>query len=166
MQITIRPETPHDHHVIYDITKRAFAPMPFAAGDEQALINNLRDTGALAISLVAEVKGQVRGHIAFSPMQASDGTRPWFALGPIAVEPGFQRRGIGTALINAGVQLLKERNALGCALVGDPGYYPRFGFMPFPGLCPPHEPSEYFMILPLRTKTPTATITFHPLFHA
>jgi putative acetyltransferase len=165
MQISVRPETPHDHQVIYGITQRAFASMPFASGDEQILINNLRDAGALSISLVAEVNAHVRGHVAFSPARAADGTHPWYALGPIAVEPTFQRRGIGTALINAGIRLLQERNAQGCTLVGDTNYYPRFGFQSFPAICPPTEPPEYFMILPMRTKTPTAVITFHPLFY-
>jgi putative acetyltransferase len=166
MQITVRPETPHDHQVIYDMTKRAFAPMPFAAGNEQALINNLREAGALTVSLIAEVHGLVRGHVAFTPANAADGTRPWFALGPIAVEPAFQRRSIGTALINAGIHQLRQLNACGCVVLGDTKYYSRFGFQNFPTLCPPGEPPEHFMILPMRTQTPSAIVTFHPQFYA
>ncbi len=165
MQITTRPETPHDHHVIYDITKRAFAPMPFSAGNEQVLINNFRDAGALSISLVAEVNGHVRGHVAFTPASAADGTRPWFALGPIAVEPAFQRHGIGKALIYAGLRQLEKLNAAGCVVVGDTNYYLRFGFALSPDCCPPDEPPEHFMLLPMRNKTPKAIISFHPLFY-
>jgi putative acetyltransferase len=165
MQITIRPETPHDHHIIYDITKRAFAPMPFADGNEQALINTFRDAGVLTLSLVAEVTGKVRGHVAFTPAFAADRTHPWFALGPIAVEPTFQRHGIGTALINTGLQQLEKLNAAGCIVMGDTNYYPRFGFRLNPDCCPPDEPPEHFMLLPMRNKAPKAIITFHPLFY-
>jgi putative acetyltransferase len=164
MQISVRSETPSDYHVIYDITARAFAPMPFAAGDEQVLINNLRDAGALAISRVAEVNGHVRGHVAFSSAQAADGSTPWFALGPIAVDPAFQRRGIGKALILNGIQALRDRGALGCILVGDSKYYQRFGFVPEPELCPSPYPPEYFMIMPLRIAKPSTVVDFHPLF--
>ncbi len=165
MQIKVRAETPSDHHVIYDITARAFAPMPFAGGNEQILINNFRDAGALALSLVAEVNGHIRGHVAFTPARAADGTQPWFALGPIAVEPAFQRHGIGTALINTGLQHLEKLNAAGCVVVGDTNYYPRFGFRLAPDSCPPEEPPEHFMLLLMRNKTPKSIITFHPLFY-
>lgn len=165
MNLTIRPETPGDHAEIYDLTKRAFAPMPYAGGDEQDLINKLRDAGALAISLVAEQDGRIVGHIAFSPAFAADGSEGWYALGPVSAEPELKHQGIGSAIIKAGIAMLRERDAAGCVLVGNPAYYSRFGFLPFPKLCPEGEPAEFFQILPLRVTEPTAVVRFHPLFH-
>ena len=140
--------------------------MPFAAGDEQDLINDLRAAGALSLSLVAERGEQIVGHVAFSPATAAVGSPGWFALGPVAVEPGLQRQGIGSLLIHEGLRQLRARDAAGCILTGDPAYYARFGFRLFPHLAPPGEPAEYFMILPLANPTPTAVVAFHPLFQA
>jgi putative acetyltransferase len=165
MDLVIREETVADHAAIYDLTKRAFAPMPFAAGDEQDLITHLRNAGALTISLVAELDGQVVGHVAFSPAIAADGSEGWYALGPVSAEPNLKHQGIGSAFITAGLAMLNARDAAGCVLVGTPIYYSRFGFLPFPGLAPEGEPAEYFQILPLRITHPTAVVHFHPLFH-
>lgn len=165
MRLTIRPEATGDYAAIYDLTKRAFAPMPFAAGDEQDLINQLRDAGVLFISLVAEMDGRIVGHVAFSPAFAADGSQGWYALGPVSAEPELKHQGIGSAVITAGLNMLRERDAAGCVLVGNPAYYSRFGFLPFPDLTPAGEPAEYFQILPLRIARPTAVVEFHPLFH-
>ena len=74
MTIVIRPEQPADHAAIYDITKRAFAPMPFADGNEQDLIDRFREAGALALSLVAEQDGAVVGQVTFTEAFAADGS--------------------------------------------------------------------------------------------
>jgi putative acetyltransferase len=165
MDLKIRPEAPGDYGAIYDLTKRAFAPMPYAAGDEQDLINHLRDAGALAISLVAELDGRIVGHIAFSPAFAVDGSEGWYALGPVSAEPELKHQGIGSAVINAGLSLLRQRGAAGCVLVGSPIYYSRFGFQQFPELAPEGEPAEFFQILPLGVAAPNVVVGFHPLFH-
>ncbi len=164
LALTIRPETPADHAAIHDLTRRAFAPMPYAGGDEQDLIDKLRDAGALALSLVAEQDGAIVGHIAFSPAYPADGTLGWFALGPVSAEPALKHRGIGSALIKRGIALLIEQNAAGCVLTGNPAYYHRFGFLPFPALCPEGQPAQFFQILPLRITAPDSIIAFHPLF--
>ncbi len=163
--ILIRPERPSDYAAIYDITKRAFAPMPYAAGDEQELIGKLRDAEALALSLVAEKDGAVVGQVTFSPAFAADGSPGWYALGPVSVEPELKHQGIGSQLIRAGISWLKERQAAGCVLVGNPAYYSRFGFRLFPDLSPEGEPPEYFQILPLGIVEPNMIVGFHPLFH-
>lgn len=165
MSIVIRPEESVDHDAIYDLTRRAFAPKPFAAGDEQDLINALRAAGALTMSLVAVRGDQVVGHVAFSPAEAADGSPNWFALGPVAVEPSLKGQGIGGQLIDEGIRRLVVMNASGCILTGDPNYYTRFNFKPFPRLAPPGEPPEYFMILPLANRAPDSIVAFHPLFH-
>jgi putative acetyltransferase len=164
--ISIRPEQAADHAAIYDITKRAFAPMPYAGGDEQDLIDTLRAGGALTLSLVAVEGDRVVGHVAFSPATAADGSPNWFALGPVSVAPEVQSKGIGGMLIHAGIDRLKAMNASGCILTGNPKYYARFGFLPFPELAPACEPAQYFMILPLAVTSPTSTMAFHPLFYA
>ena len=163
--VHVRDERPEDFGAVVDLTKRALAPKPFAAGDEQALIGKLRDVGALTISLVAELDGKVAGHVAFSPALAKNGSQGWFALGPISVEPYLQKQGIGGRLIREGLARLFQMDAAGCIVLGDPAYYPRFGFRPFPQFAPEGEPAEYFMILPMRVDEPACVLEFHPAFH-
>lgn len=164
MQATIRDERPGDIRAIHDLTKRAFAPMPFAGGNEQDLIDMVREAGALSISLVAEIDSRVVGHVAFTPATAADHTPGWFGLGPVAVETALQRKGIGQQLINEGLRRLREWNAAGCIVVGDPNYYQRFGFRLSPALTPAGQPPEYFMMLSLTASQPNAVVDFHPLF--
>jgi len=127
MKPVIRLERPDDRTAIRDITRRAFVPMPFADGDEQDLIDRFRAAGALAVSLVAGVGGAVAGQVTFTEALAADGSPGWYALGPVAVEPVLQKRHIGSRLIETGLAMLRERDAAGCVLVGDPAYYRRFG---------------------------------------
>ena len=164
LQVAIRDERPGDIRAIHDLTKRAFAPMPFAGGNEQDLINMVRDAGALSISLVAEIDSRVVGHVAFTPATAADNTPGWFGLGPVAVEPELQRKGIGQQLINEGLRRLRGWNAAGCIVVGDPNYYQLFGFQLSPALTPAGQPPEYFMMLSLTASQPNAVVDFHPLF--
>lgn len=164
--IVVRPERSGDEPAIRDVTARAFATMPFSEGDEQNLIGALRAAGALTLSLVAEREGCVVGHVAFSPAYTGGSQGEWFALGPVAVEPVLQARGIGSRLIRHGLGLLAEQGAAGCILVGDPRYYARFGFLPAPSLAPDGQPAEYFMVLPLAAQRPATTIDFHPLFRS
>jgi putative acetyltransferase len=160
----LRPETQADHNTIYDLTQQAFAPMPYSDGDEQDLINKLRDHGALALSLVAQMDDRIVGHVAFSPAFAADGIPNWFALGPVSVLPELQGQGIGGLLIREGIKRLVEQNAAGITLVGNPNYYRRFGFVLSPDLAPTGQPKEYFMVLPMGCAEPTSVIAFHPLF--
>ena len=164
--IRIRPEVEADPPAIFDLTRRAFAPMRFAAGDEQALIRILRDLGALSLSLVAEHQGEVVGHVALSPVTHESGEAGWFGLGPISVEPALQRQGVGGALIAEARRWLSDQAARGCILTGDPNYYPRHGFLPAPEHAPEAEPPEYFMVLSLAGALPAGRFRFHPAFHA
>ncbi len=160
----IRPEDANDHAAIYNLTKRAFAPMPYSGGNEQELIDNLRQSDVLTISLVACKGPDVVGHIAFSPAFAADGSEGWYALGPVSVDPELQRLSIGSKLIHAGIALLNARDAAGCILVGNPDYYSRFGFRPYPQFAPHGQPAEFFMILPLRIIEPQTVVSFHAVF--
>lgn len=166
MTSLVRAEEPRDREAIYDLTSRAFAPMPFAAGDEQDLINVLRDAGALSLSLVAEQNGEIIGHLALSPGAHECGDGDWFVLGPISVEPALQKKGVGGTLIAHAKAWMKAKKARGCILVGDPNYYPRHGFLPAPGNSPENEPPEYFMVLMFDGTIPAGRFSFHPAFHA
>lgn len=164
MDVLIRPERPGDYDAIYEVTKRAFAPMPYANGDEQELIGRFRDAGVLALSLVADKDGKVVGQCTFTPAFAADGSAGWFALGPVSTEPKHKHKGIGGQLIQAGIAWLKEQNAAGCILIGNSAYYSRFGFLTFPDLTPEGMPAEYYQMLPLGTAEPNTVVAFHPLF--
>jgi putative acetyltransferase len=166
LAIRIRPEVEADPPAIFDLTRRAFAPMRFAAGNEQALIGVLRDLGALSLSLVAEHQGEVVGHVALSPVTHESGVAGWFGLGPISVEPALQRQGVGGALIAEAKRWLSDREARGCILTGDPNYYPRHGFLHAPEHAPEAEPPEYFMVLSLSGGIPDGRFRFHPAFYA
>ena len=163
--VEIGPEQAGDEKAIYELTERAFAPMEYSEGDEQDLIDALRDHDALTISLVARQEGKIIGHIAFSPAFPDDGSDGWYALGPVSVEPQSQTMGVGSQLIRKGLSLLQEREAIGCILVGNPDYYGRFGFEVVPECCPDGEPSEYYQMILFQGEKPGQVIGFHKLFH-
>jgi len=165
-KITIREETQADDDPIHELTTIAFADMEVSDHTEQHVIRALRAAGALSLSLVAELDGRVVGHIAFSPISISDGTRDWYGVGPISVLPEFQRQGIGSALIREGLEQLRPQGAKGCCLVGHPDYYPRFGFIHSPGLWMEGVPSEVFFSLSFDGCYPEGAVTFHEGFLA
>jgi putative acetyltransferase len=109
-----------DIKAISEVTKAAFENHPISNHTEQFIVNALRAANALTVSLVAESNGKVVGHIAFSPVTISDGSRNWYGVGPVSVLPEFQRQGVGKSLIQKGVSFLKASGAKGCVLVGDP----------------------------------------------
>lgn len=163
---TIRPEQGADEEAIYDLVKRAFAPMPFSGGDEQDLVNALRMQGDLALSLVAvDPDGTVIGHIGFSPVTIDGAACNWFQMAPVSVTPELQHKGIGSALIKAGIEQLRGQGARGVAVVGNPVYYERFGFALSPGLAPLSEHDlPYFRAMVLSGELPTGTLRYAPAF--
>jgi putative acetyltransferase len=164
--LILREETTADIEAISQVTIAAFRTLPISNHTEQFIIKALRSADALNISLVAEIDERVAGHIAFSPVVISDGTKDWYGLGPISVLPEYQKQGIGKSLINEGLSLLKKMGGQGCALVGDPNYYKRFGFKNFPELVHEGIPQEVFLALPFNEKVPQGTIEFHESFLA
>jgi len=108
----------------------------------------------------------VVGHIAFSPVMFSDGSENWYGVGPISVLPSYQRQGIGTKLIHEGIMELKNLEAQGCVLVGDPNFYTRFGFQSPNADVLKHEgvPQENFLVMSFCDKIPTGVVEFHPAF--
>ena len=124
----IRPETTKDHQAIHDLTKAAFAPMPYGDENDAILPERLRDAGDLLLSLVAEDQGQVIAHVALSPVQV-DAPGDWVGLGPISVEIARQKQGIGTAIAHEGLARMKAQGFSGCVLIGNPKVYGPMGFV-------------------------------------
>jgi putative acetyltransferase len=165
-KIVIRSERDADINAIAEVTAAAFETLEISNQTEQFIIEQLRAAGALTVSLVAELDGQVVGHVAFSPLTISDGTPNWYGLGPVSVLPEFQRQGVGKALIREGLSRLKDMNAGGCCLVGHPEYYVKFGFQNMPGLVLEGVPPEVFFALSFDGHFPRGSIAFHEAFRA
>jgi len=165
-KIVIRSETEADVDEITGVTVAAFKTLAISNHTEQFIIAALRAAGALTLSLVAEVDGRVIGHIAFSPVTISDGTRNWYGLGPVSVLPAYQRQGVGKALIREGLARLQAMNAQGCCLVGHPDYYRRFGFTNTRGLALEGVPQEVFFALSFDGHAPQGSVAFHEAFTA
>lgn len=161
----LRQERRGDEAAIASLTQAAFEGHPYSHGTEAAIVGALRAEGALAVSLVAEAGGAVVGHIAISAATVGLDAAGWFLLGPVSVSPPFQRRGIGKALIAAGLgQLRAQPGSLGCVLVGDPEYYTRLGFAPVAGLDYPGVPSVFVLAIRFTDRPPQGAITAHPAF--
>jgi putative acetyltransferase len=165
-KVLIRSETSGDVSAIAEVTVAAFKTLEISNHTEQFIITALRAAKALTVSLVAEVDGRVIGHIAFSPVTISDGTRNWYGLGPVSVLPAYQRQGVGKALIQEGISRLKDLGARGCCLVGHPDYYRKFGFRNMPGLVLEGVPQEVFFALDFDGHAPQGTVAFHDGFKA
>lgn len=163
----IREETQADAEMIRDLTQAAFAGMEHASGSEADIPGALRAAGALSLSLVAVEGAEMLGHVAFSPVTIGAQGCGWYGLGPVSVRPDQQRRGIGAALIRAGLAQMREAGARGCVVLGDPAYYQRFGFACDPMLRFEGVPPEYFMRLVLDETAPQVQgdVVYHPAFY-
>ena len=164
LSIEIRPETARDVDDVRDINIDAFRDHPISRQTEHLIVEALRDSGALEVSLVAVSGDRTVGHIAFSKATVGDAESGWFLLGPVAVLTSSQGQGIGSALVESGLAELRARQASGCVLVGDPGYYSRFGFSTFPDLAYAGVPHEYVLGLPLADAAPCGPITANRAF--
>lgn len=164
--VIIRNETDADVDAISAVAVAAFKTLEVSNQTEQFIIEALRSSKALSVSLVAEVDGRVVGQIAFSPVTVSDGTKEWYGLGPVSVHPKFQRKGIGKALIREGLSRLNNLKAKGCCLVGHPEYYHQFGFKNVAGLIYEGVLPEFFFVLSLGANIPQGHVLFHEGFKA
>ncbi len=120
---TIRKERPSDEEQIYDVNYRAFGRK-----EEPEVVDALRKSCPEGVSFVAEEDGRIVGHILFTPaiIESEDKSVSGAGLGPVAVLPEYQRKGIGSALIKAGLEEMKRVGEPFVVLVGHPSYYPRF----------------------------------------
>ena len=160
----IRLEQPSDVDAIRELVRQAFTGHPISRGAEPSIIDALRADGALEVSMVAEVEGAPVAHIAYSAAAIGDAGAGWFLVGPVAVRPDLQGRGIGRGLIEASLEIVRSRGALGCVLVGDPAFYRRFGFSRVAGVEWPGVPGEYVLTLLFGAEEPSGEIGFHPAF--
>lgn len=148
----VRTETLKDRPHIGHLIDAAFAGTEYSSGQEATIVEKLRSRDQLTISLVAEDDGNIVGHVAFSPVDISDGSTDWYGLGPVAVLPAYQGRGIGRMLIERGLEDLRVLGGQGCVVLGDPAYYRRFGFECDPQFELPGIPKEYFQALVFATQ--------------
>ncbi|CCE08288.1 putative acyltransferase with acyl-CoA N-acyltransferase domain [Bradyrhizobium sp. STM 3843] len=162
----IRSENPADTSAIASVVTAAFSDAARSDGNEADIVDALRADGDLTVSLVAEDEGRIVGHVAFSPVTVNSQDVGWFGLGPVAVLAGKRRRGIGAALIKAGLDRLEQRKARGCVVLGDPAYYRRFGFQSDPGLRFGTMSSEHFQRLIIRGAPLRGVVDYHPAFSA
>jgi putative acetyltransferase len=117
---------------------------------EAVLVDALRESGRLAISIVACDSVGVVGHIAFSAVTA--GGMPGFGLAPLAVRAMHRRRGVAAMLVREGLAACGSLGSGFVVVLGDPAYYGRFGFRCAveSGLGNEYGVQEEFMVLALR----------------
>ncbi|WP_204369368.1 GNAT family N-acetyltransferase [Pseudoalteromonas piscicida] len=166
--MNIRPEITQDYEAIRSLTYLAFENHPHhepgAKPTEHLIVEKLRNTERLALSLVVEDGKSVVGHIAFSPITINGKASKWLALAPVSIAPKVQGKGIGSLLINRALEILKQRDVDGVVLIGEPAYYSRFGFNHSPRLTVSGIPAEYFMINSWCESIPSGEVGFDPAF--
>ncbi len=164
--MNIRLEQPTDQFAVHAVNAAAFDTLA-----EAELVDALRSQAAPIVSLVAESDGLIVGHILFSPVTLSG--HPGIAimgLAPMAVAPGHQRSGIGSALIYAGIEACKKIDVAAIIVLGHPDYYPKFGFVPSTqfGIVSEYDvPDDVFMAMELSKGSlagKSGTISYHRAF--
>lgn len=167
MSLIIRPETAVDAAAVYEVESAAFG-----RPDEADLIRKLQQSGIELISLVACLDEQVVGHILFSPVTVrnEEGAFMAVALGPLAVVPVRQQKGIGSQLCRAGLDACLQAGHELVFVLGHAAYYPRFGFVtaePLGLRCQFDVPEEAFMVaelVPGAIGERQGVVFYHPLF--
>lgn len=156
MDVTIRQETQRDYKLSEQVVEKAFQDANYSRHDEQLLVARLRRGEAFVsqLSLVAELAGEIVGHIMFTKVVVDDGREqhPSLALAPVSVLPQYQGKGIGSQLIKAGLETAARLGFKSVFVLGHANYYPRFGFMPasFWGIRPPYPvPNASFTAIEL-----------------
>jgi len=165
--LIIRQETPEDVAAIRHVNEEAFGQK-----EEAEIIEKLRSRGVLTISLVAVQDNEIVGHISFSPVkiESEHSSFDAIALAPMAVLPAYQRKGIGSRLVRAGLEECRHLGHEIIGALGHPNYYPHFGFIPAKpkGInCEFQVPDEAWMILELREGALAGrrgTVKFQPEF--
>jgi putative acetyltransferase len=122
--ISIRPEREGDAAAIYAVHAASFP-----SDAEARLVDLLRAGNYLCVSLVAELDGNIIGHIAFSPVTTPNGV-VGAGLAPVAVVPPHQRRGVAAELVRVGLAACRAAGCGWAVVLGEPAYYSRFGFKP------------------------------------
>lgn len=164
--VRVREEKEQDRSAVHAVNAAAFE-----TSAEADLVDVLREQSHPVVSLVAEENDTVVGHIMFSPVELSG--HPGLkimGLAPMAVAPEHQRKGIGSALVRAGLERCEQMGFGAVVVLGYPGYYPRFGFSParrFGIGCEYEVPEEAFMVVELRPgylRGASGIIKYHAAF--
>ena len=155
--MNIRKEKMEDYNSIYAVVKAAFESADHSDGNEQDLVNALRQSGAYIpeLSLVAEIDGRIAGHIMFTKVKIGESVQ--LALAPLSVLPEYQRQGIGSALIREGHKRAGELGYGYSIVLGSEAYYPKAGYVPAKnyGILSPFDvPDENFMACKLDKNAP------------
>ncbi len=162
MDLRIRSEARSDHADV-----RALVTAAFGRPLEADLVDALRDAPGVQ-SWVAARAGEVVGHALFSP--ATVGARQASARAPRAVRPDHQGKGIGSALVRAGLAAARDAGHTACFVLGDPAYYARFGFRPAAPLrCVWDVPAGAFQVVALVPDGLVGMrglVRYHPAFDA
>lgn len=152
--IRVRTETLEDNSSIYRVNEEAFG-----GNAEAKLIERIRRSGTFIpqLSLVAEDGPEIVGHLLLSKAEVVNHElqRSWqvIVLAPLAVKPGFQKKGMGSLLMQEGLQRCRKLGYGSVFLIGHPEYYPKFGFKPARAfgieLTQYEVPDEVFMVCEL-----------------
>ncbi len=167
MTTSIRAEAQSDVALVRHINESAFE-----TAAEAGLVDVLREAASPLVSLVAEDAGSIAGHILFTPVTVAGFEPLLMGLGPMAVDPGRQRGGIGSLLVREGLSRCRDMGAAGVIVLGHPAFYPRFGFRPAShfGITSDYDvPDEVFMALEFEEgglDDASGTAHYHPAFAA
>ncbi|HIC7209000.1 GNAT family N-acetyltransferase [Burkholderia stabilis] len=168
--VTLRDERKSEADAIGRVIVAAFAGEAQGGQFERRIVDTLRADDALSVSLVAQRDGRIIGHVAFSPVAIGGeaaGVQQWYGLAPLAVLPDCQRQSIGAGLVRTGLDALRRLGARGCVVLGDPGYYARFGFEPSGDIVFPGVPPEYFLAQSFddAAPRPSGDVRYHDVFY-
>lgn len=156
----IRTEAPADILAIDRLLKRVYP-----TDQEARLVMSLRENSNLTLALVAcNDDGDVIGYVMFSPVSLEGELGYWQGLAPLAVDPDYQQQGIGTQLVEQGLESLADFSYPVCVVLGEPDFYGRFGFKPAEPLgfqCHWDVPEGAFQICEIIPDTLTGTGLIH-----
>ncbi len=154
MNLIVRPETPQDYPKIYTLNNLAFR-----GSTEAELVDRLRNTKAFLneLSLVATIENNLVGHILLSEIEVVNETSRniGLSLAPMAVEPSYQKQGIGSRLVREALEQAKSIGYKFVVVLGHETFYPKFGFRPARNWnikAPFNAPENYFMAIELEYK--------------
>jgi len=131
-ELQIRESKPDDSAAIESLYPEAFP-------DENLLplVRDLLNDTVVAMSLVGTIDTRIVGHVIFTRCGGVGDSVSASLLGPLAVTPAWQRKGIGSAIVHAGLRWLKDLDVNLVLVLGDPAYYGRLGFLPESDVEPP-----------------------------